>query len=332
MHAFICGMSRRKIPSPKKPRPPPDTTIVAESVTFKNEVQANSDTKRGVVVPLEIAKISKRGYAPYNPRKVNQDTIVTERDGRTGALLVAVFDGHGEMGDKVSQFFKSTLPSGVFLDPNFSRDPLEVISRQLQTIEGIIVSDPNVDTEFSGTTAVVCVILDGKVYSAGVGNSRAVLAEQKPSGKVFAVPLTVDHLPSLPKEKERIRSKGGRVFAVKYDDGPDGPPRVWLGHMDIPGLALSRSLGDSIAHTVGVICQPDCSTHTLTKAAQYLVVASDGLWEVMGNQEVVDIAMSLNNSTKFLNALIAESYVRWIDQEQVVDDTSVVIVRFAVQE
>ena len=88
----------------------------------------------------------------------------------------------------------------------------------------------------------------------------------------------------------------------------------------------------SIAHTVGVICQPDCSTHTLTKAAQYLVVASDGLWEVMGNQEVVDIAMSLNNSTKFLNALIAESYVRWIDQEQVVDDTSVVIVRFAVQE
>ena len=211
-------MSRRKIPSPKKPRPLPDTSVVAEKVSFKNEVQTNSDTKRGEVVPLEIAKISKRGYAPYNPRKVNQDSIVTERDGRTGALLVAVFDGHGETGAKVSHFFKSTLPSGIFLDPNFPRDPLEVMARQLHTIEGIIVSDPNVDTEFSGTTAVVCIILDGKLYSAGVGNSRAVLAEKKPSGKVYAVPLTIDHIPSLPKEKQRNVSKGGRVFSVKYDD------------------------------------------------------------------------------------------------------------------
>ena len=66
--------------------------------------------------------------------------------------------------------------------------------------------------------------------------------------------------------------------------------------------------------------------------SQCLIVASDGLWEVIGNQEVVDIAMNLNNSTKCVNALVAESYVRWIDQEQVVDDTSIVIVRFAVQE
>ena len=43
-----------------------------------------------------------------------------------------------------------------------------------------------------------------------------------------------------PKEKERIIRAGGRVFAVEYDDGIDGPPRVWLGHMDVPGLAMSR--------------------------------------------------------------------------------------------
>lgn len=42
------------------------------------------------------------------------------------------------------------------------------------------------------------------------------------------------------------------MFAVRYDDGIDGPPRVWLGHMDVPGLAMSRSLGDMVAHDAGV--------------------------------------------------------------------------------
>lgn len=53
------------------------------------------------------------------------------------------------------------------------------------------------------------------------------------------------------KTQARILGAGGRVFAVSYDDGVDGPPRVWLGHMDIPGLAMSRSLGDAVAHTAG---------------------------------------------------------------------------------
>jgi hypothetical protein len=52
--------------------------------------------------------------------------------------------------------------------------------------------------------------------------------------------ISVDHKPENPAEKARIVAKGGRVFAVEYDDGIDGPHRVWLGHMDVPGLAMSR--------------------------------------------------------------------------------------------
>ena len=57
--------------------------------------------------------------------------------------------------------------------------------------------------------------------------------------------------------------------------------------MDVPGLALSRSLGDSIAHSVGVINSPDCSVYNLNSGSKYLIVASDGLWNVMTNDEVV---------------------------------------------
>ena len=73
---------------------------------------------------------------------------------------------------------------------------------------------------------------------------------------LVAEPCTIDHKPDLPDEKARILAVGGRVFAVKYDDGIDGPARVWLAHADIPGLAMSRSLGDTVAHKAGVSSEP----------------------------------------------------------------------------
>ena len=49
----------------------------------------------------------------------------------------------------------------------------------------------------------------------------------------------------------------GRVFAIQYDDGIEGPARVWLKNVDIPGIAMSRSLGDKVAHRAGCISTPD---------------------------------------------------------------------------
>jgi hypothetical protein len=69
------------------------------------------------------------------------------------------------------------------------------------------------------------------------------------------------------------------VFAVEYDDGVDGPARVWLGHMDVPGLAMSRSLGDAVAHTAGVSSEPDFVVYDFNPDGRedlILVMASDG--------------------------------------------------------
>lgn len=88
------------------------------------------------------------------------------------------------------------------------------------------------------------------------------LSERKKKGKLF----THDHKPDTPKEKEPILASGGRVFAVEYNDGNDGPPRVWLGHMDMPDLAMSRLLGDAVAHTAGVISDPEFTEWDLTKS------------------------------------------------------------------
>lgn len=126
-------------------------------------------------------------------------------------------------------------------------------------------ADASVDTDFSGTTYVACVIRKNKVYVGNIGDSRMILGKKKSETKYEPVDVSDDHKPDRPDEQKRIEQRGGRVFAIEYEDGVDGPPRVWLGHMDIPGLAMSRSLGDTVAHTAGVISDPECHIVDLAK-------------------------------------------------------------------
>lgn len=162
--------------------------------------------------------------------------------------------------------------------------------------------------------------------AANIGDSRCILGRKDAStGKLKAVPVTDDHKPDRPDEQKRILAKGGRVFAVEYEDGTDGPPRVWLGHMDIPGLAMARSLGDTVAHTAGVISEPEISVVELTPADKLVVWASDGLWEFLSNQEVLDLIAGIDDPKKAVDVLVAEANTRWMKEEQVIDDTTVVV-------
>jgi hypothetical protein len=76
--------------------------------------------------------------------------------------------------------------------------------------------------------------------------------------------LSFDQKPENPKEKERIIKAGGRVEPLPGPPGEDcGPPRVWLAEVDVPGLAMSRSIGDEVSQTVGVISVPDIVPHPI---------------------------------------------------------------------
>lgn len=163
---------------------------------------------------------------------------------------------------------------------------------------------------------------------ANIGDSRVVLGRADGRGKLKAVGITDDHKPDREDEMKRIVSRGGRVFAVEYEDGVDGPPRVWLGHMDIPGLAMSRSLGDTVAHTAGVISAPEMHVVELGPDDKCLIWASDGLWEFCKNEEVISMTQSAAGSSqdprRAVDALVAEANARWMKEEQVIDDTTVI--------
>jgi serine/threonine protein phosphatase PrpC len=96
--------------------------------------------------------------------------------------------------------------------------------------------------------------------------------------------------------------------------------------MDVPGaLVTARSLGDTVAHSAGVISEPEFTSHTFSDADKYLVCASDGLWEFMADQEVIDIMATQTEPRRSVDLLVMGANGRWMKEEQVIDDTAVIV-------
>ena len=126
-----------------------------------------------------------------------------------------------------------------------------------------------------GCTAVAAMIRGNDVVIANTGDSRCVI-----SRKGIAEPLTLDHKPVLLEEAERIMKAGGFV----RDNRVNG------------ALNVSRTIGDldfkknvELPHTHQmVVATPDITTFTLQKGDEFLILACDGIWDVLSNQEAVD--------------------------------------------
>ncbi len=212
--------------------------------------------------------------------------------------------------------------------PKWSTDVKAASADAIAAIEGATIRNFRIDTEFSGTTLSMAIIRGNTITGVNIGDSRVIIgktANGDGSGAIVAEEFTHDHKPDLPEEKKRILAAGGRVFAVEYDDGIDGPPRVWLGHMDVPGLAMSRSLGDSVAHTAGVSSEPEFTERELDPATdKFVVVATDGLWEFVTNDQTAEYVDRSNAPASSVDVLVQEANKRWLDEEQVIDDTTVI--------
>ncbi|OMO70975.1 phosphatase 2C (PP2C)-like protein [Corchorus capsularis] len=122
-----------------------------------------------------------------------------------------------------------------------------------------------------GSTALVLIISACQIIAANCGDSRAVLCR---GGE--AIPLTVDHKLDREDEADRIKSNGGRVLN--------------LGCLRVEGvLSMSRAIGD---HDLKqwVISVPEITFKTRSEDDEFLILASDGVWDVLSNEEVVKLA------------------------------------------
>lgn len=276
---------------------------------------------------------SKKGYVPYNSRKQNQDAfIVRERlKGDANLSVYGVFDGHGEFGELISGFCRDKLPEFLEAEVNLSTDPVNSLLRATANL-CTALTKTNINRQFSGTTAVYGLRVGRKIFVANIGDSRGIMVRKGPNGSLEVVALSNDHKPDNPKEKERIIKAGGRVQPLPgLPDEDCGPPRVWLGDIDVPGLAMSRSIGDEVSHSVGVVDIPEIIEYDITDNDLFAVWASDGVWEFLSNEQVAKIVHSQApnsagaNWEAAVNALIEAANKQWRKEEEVVDDITTVI-------
>ncbi|MCO5577012.1 hypothetical protein L7F22_030834 [Adiantum nelumboides] len=171
-------------------------------------------------------------------------------------------------------------------------------------------SHPTIDCFCSGTTAVSMLLQGQDMVIANVGDSRAVLAMLNEDDKTKVEPfqLTVDLKPNLPLEAERIKRCRGRVFAL--EDEPE-VARVWLPHDDSPGLAMARAFGDFCLKDFGLIAVPEVTYTRLTERDQFIVLASDGVWDVLSNKEVVETVWEAPTRTTAARSLVETAVRAW---------------------
>ena len=306
-----------------------------------SKVQELKSTDKESKTILRIESICKKGFAGPGVEKTNQDNFFIYNNfvNNSSNIFIGVCDGHGSCGHDVSGYLVNNLPQNLnaslikenILDisnANFDEISKIISSTFIQTDTNLVNND-KVDSTFSGTTCSSLIYTPERIISANVGDSRCVIG--KFDGKNWSAKnLTRDHKPNEPDESKRILENGGRVESFKDDDGEFvGPERVWLKEDDIPGLAMSRSFGDEIAHTVGVTAEPEIFDYNFVHEDKFLLLGSDGIWEFITSEECVNIVKDYylkDDIDGALSYLYKESSKRWIMEEEVIDDITLIIV------
>jgi serine/threonine protein phosphatase PrpC/CRP-like cAMP-binding protein len=219
--------------------------------------------------------------------------------------------------------------------------------------------DPSLDDSLSGSTAIsmYCHGRRNRVTICNVGDSRAVLGKASLEGgggrqQAFkAFPLSRDQTPYRRDERARCRGTGARILSLdqleglepindrdesqnddedlelgeELDEGGD-PPRIWSPNGDYPGTAFTRSLGDAMAEELGVFAEPEMLTRDIKPEDSVIVLASDGIYEFLTNQSVVDICAKFTDPLEACRAVVAESYELWLQYELRTDDITIIVI------
>ncbi|KAL8171332.1 hypothetical protein V2J09_023136, partial [Rumex salicifolius] len=290
---------------------------------------------------LEYTVLTQRGYYPDSPDKENQDSycIKTQINGNPNVHLFGVFDGHGQFGTQCSNFVKERLVELLSGEPMLLDDPVRAYNNAfIATNEELHNSE--IDDTMSGTTAITVLVVGDTLYVANVGDSRAVIGI-KDGSEVVAKDLSIDQTPFRKDEYERVKLCGARILSVDQVEGlkdpniqswgdeeteGNDPPRLWVQNGMYPGTAFTRSVGDSTAEKIGVVAVPEVSVVQITPEHPFFVVASDGVFEFLSSQTVVDMVAKCQDPRDACSLIAGESYKLWLEHENRTDDITLIII------
>lgn len=212
-HSCILGSSNR-------PRCGSFPSSLSSSPDSSPKKRENPQSVRSKNIVRNYSAFTITGALQGVTKKHNQDEFLLMPNflEKETLHLYGVFDGNGEYGHMVSSFIKDKLPYNleVILDTEID---IKIALRRafLQTNDELLELE-NVDFGSSGTTAVIVFIADEKIYCAYLGDSKSIIGRKK-DFIISSIQMTREHKPSIPEERQRIESLGGRVEPVTDDYG-----------------------------------------------------------------------------------------------------------------
>uniref|UniRef100_A0A023F8K4 Putative serine/threonine protein phosphatase n=1 Tax=Triatoma infestans TaxID=30076 RepID=A0A023F8K4_TRIIF len=183
-----------------------------------------------------------------------------------------------------------------YIDTNSTINFGKLVTDEVLAADRLLVEAAKKTMDVAGTTVLIALVEGSKLIVANVGDSRGVMCDFK--GR--AIPLSFDHKPQQSREKKRIEEAGG---SVSFNG-------VWR----VAGiLATSRAMGDyPLKDKKLVIADPDILTFDLSDhKPQFLILASDGLWDTFSNEEAVSFIKSRLHEPHFgAKSITLQSYYR----------------------
>ena len=297
--------------------------------TYIKEITHITKDKQTIKKHIKISSCTKAGCKGPGIVKTNQDAFFIKENflKNNEYFYIGVCDGHGEFGHVVSNFVINKLPSYIKDLSN------ESITSAFKKTNSEIYGNSKLDSSMSGTTVVSIVLTPNNIQCVNLGDSRAALFKYD-NGIYYCKNLSRDHKPAEADEARRIDFSGGRVKRCYDEDHKRfvGPERVWMKNKEEPGLAMTRSLGDKIAHNIGVSDEPEFKTFTYDGTEKYIIIASDGLWEYVSGDQCISIVKPFYeeglDAQEAALALTKEAFRRWKRKEVAIDDITVVVIFF----
>lgn len=278
---------------------------------------------------IKIGSCTKAGCSGPGIVKTNQDAYFIKEDflKDSNNLFLGVCDGHGHKGELISNYVVNKLPEYI---KDINHDS---IINEFKKINQEIYSNSNMESDMAGTTVVSVILTPEKMMCVNLGDSRAAIFKYE-NGLYYCKNLSRDHKPNEPDENKRILFNNGRIKKCFDEDIKKfvGPDRVWLKNKEEPGLAMSRSLGDKIAHTIGVSDEPEIKSYDYDGTEKFIIIASDGIWEYVHGDECIKVIKSYYEDNKDVEeaafAMVKEAFRKWKRKEVAIDDITVILIFF----
>eukprot|EP00331_Platyophrya_macrostoma_P022514 CAMPEP_0176452670 /NCGR_PEP_ID=MMETSP0127-20121128/28695_1 /TAXON_ID=938130 /ORGANISM="Platyophrya macrostoma, Strain WH" /LENGTH=251 /DNA_ID=CAMNT_0017841211 /DNA_START=165 /DNA_END=920 /DNA_ORIENTATION=- len=240
-------------------------------------------------------------------RKTMEDRCVIEPElpgGRTTDKFFGIYDGHTS--SNISDYLQQHLHLMIASQSNFAEDPMSALREAYKKIDQQVLETSNLN---GGSTALCALFRGNKLYTANVGDSKAVLVTKDEIKEI-----TKEHRASDEEEKLRVESQGGVIIVHKNRPLVQG------------SLQITRSIGDR-KYKPYITCEPDIYEHQITKDDQMVIMATDGFWDVMNKQEVADIIQRNKLETSRLSKILVEAAIS--KKKYGLDNISLVVIYLA---